>query len=43
MLAQFAKQQQGMAQIAAHEDLKGGNTEEVEGEKKAERRGYNFE
>lgn len=34
MLAQLTKQQQGMAQIAAHDYLKGGSTKEVEGGKK---------
>lgn len=43
MLAQLAKQQQGMAQIAAHDYLIGGSTEEVEGGKKAGRRGYDLE
>lgn len=39
MLAQLAKQQQGMAQIAAHDYLIGGSTEEVEGgEKSGEKR-----
>lgn len=43
VLAQLAKQQQGMAQIAAHDYLIGGSTEEVEGGKKAGRRGYDLE
>lgn len=43
VLAQLAKPQQGMAQKAAHDYRKGGSSEEVEGGKKAGRRGYNFE
>lgn len=35
MLTQFAEQQQEMAQTAAHDNLKGRSTREVEVERKA--------